>query len=136
MNFKSYGGRLVVFLVACSITLIAAGTASAISDDVAGTERGRVAAAAVQPDNDDNPHVASRTTSYTVESDDRPLTDRERVRITTAAAKAVGSGTVTDMEASDDLNTAYEAEVKDRAGTEWDVELDATFAVVSKSKDS
>ena len=134
MNFKSYGGRLVVFLVACSITLIAAGTASAMSDDVAGTERGRVAA--VQPDNDDNPHVTSRTTSYTVDADDRPLTDRERAQITTAAAKAVGSGTVTDMEASDDLNTAYEAEVHDQRGAEWDVELDATFAVVSKSRDS
>lgn len=131
MNFKSYGGRMVVFLVACSITLIAAAAASAVSDDVTGTDDDLVAAAA-QPDNDDNPHV----TSHIVEADDRPLTDRERALITTAAGKAVGSGTVTDMEASDDLNSAYEAEVHDRRGAEWDVELDATFAVVSKSRDS
>lgn len=48
----------------------------------------------------------------------------------------MGSGTVTDVEASDDFGTAYEAEVYDRAGTEWDIELDAKFVIVSKSRDS
>ena len=40
------------------------------------------------------------------------------------------------MEASNDFGSAYEAEVFDRAGMEWDIELDAKFAVVSKSRDS
>jgi uncharacterized membrane protein YkoI len=204
MNFKSYGRRMVVFVIAAGITLIAAGATWAATDDVAaGAERNRVAAAATKAvgggkavdversddvvgaydvevrktdgtevdllldkslkvlqrenddwdndddgsdddgwdgdraaaplDNDDNPDV---TRSGRVDADDRPLTKTEHTKVVAAAAKAVGSGTVTDVEASDDLGTAYEAEVHDRAGTEWDIELDAKFAVVSKSRDS
>ena len=199
MNFKSYGGRMVVFLIAASITLVAAaGTAWAEArNDVRGADRDRVAAAAVKatgggtateversddpgeayevevrkvdgtevdvvldgqlralqredddmdndddgyddrrdetaPDNDDNPD-ASRTSR--LDADDRPLTEAERTKATAAAVKAVGSGTATDVEASDDLGTAFEAEVIDRAGAEWDVALDASYDVVSKTKD-
>jgi hypothetical protein len=199
MNFKSYGGRMVVFLIAASITLVAAaGTAWAEArNDVRGADRDRVAAAAVKatgggtateversddpgeayevevrkvdgtevdvvldgqlralqredddmdndddgyddgrdetaPDNDDNPD-ASRTSR--LDADDRPLTEAERTTATAAAVKAVGSGTATDVEASDDLGTAFEAEVIDRAGAEWDVALDASYDVVSKTKD-
>ena len=42
---------------------------------------------------------------------------------------------MTDAEASDDLGTAFEAEVRDRNGVEWDVELDANYDVVTKTKD-
>jgi uncharacterized membrane protein YkoI len=208
MNFKSYGPRMVVFLIAASVTLVGAAGATwaASADDLAaGAERERVAAAAVKAvgggtatdvehsddvsgayeveirkpdgsevdvvldsrlkvihrdlddndddfgdnddddawddrddagdaplDNDDNPD-ASRTSR--VDADDRALTDTERTKATAAAVKAVGSGTATDVEASDDLGTAFEAEVIDRAGAEWDVELDANYAVVSKTKD-
>ena len=208
MNFKSYGHRMVVFLIAASVTLVGAAGATwaASADDLApGAERDRVAAAATQaagggtasdversddageayevevrksdgtevdvtldgklrvlhrenddadnddgddafdnddddaydddavrPDNDDNPKV-KRTGS--VDADDRPLTKAERTKVTAAATKAVGSGTVTDAEASDDLGTAFEAEVRDRNGVEWDVELDANYDVVTKTKD-
>ena len=153
MNFKSYGPRMAVFLIAASVILIAAAGATwaEASDDVRGADRDRVAAAtdvdddddnddedgdddakAVLPDNDDNPHV---TRSDDVDSDDRPLTKAEKLKVTTAAAKAVGSGTVTDAEASDDLGTAFEAEVRDRNGVEWDVELNVAYDVVSKTKD-
>jgi hypothetical protein len=132
MNIKSYGGRLVVFLAACAFILIAAGITWAESRDDVPTGGGQ-AMAETPPDNDDNPLVG-RSRGW--EDDDRPLTGSERVKIAAAAAKAVGSGTVTDMEASDDFGTAYEAEVYDRAGAEWDVELDAKFAVVTKSRDS
>ncbi len=201
MNFKSYGHRMVVFLIAASITLVAAaGTAWAEArNDVRGADRDRVAAAAVKaagggtatevergddageayevevrkadgtevdvvldgrlralhrenddmdndddddyaddrddvvsPDNDDNPD-ASRT--HSGDAEDRALTEAERSRAIAAAVQAVGSGTATDVEASDDLGTAFEAEVTDRAGGEWDVELDASYEVVSKAKD-
>jgi uncharacterized membrane protein YkoI len=203
MNFKSYGRRMVVFVIAAGITLIAAGTTWASTDNVAaGAERNRVASAATTaagggtatdvehsddvsgayevevrkpdgtevdllldsrlkvlqrenddrddddrdddswdddrpaaaPDNDDNPDVTRAGRG--IDADDRPLTKTEQAKVSAAAVKAVGSGTVTDMEASDDVGTAYEAEVYDRAGTEWDVELDAAFAVVSKSRDN
>jgi len=209
MNFKSYGPRMVVFLIAASVTLVGAAGATwaASADDLAaGADRERVAAAAVKAagggtatdvehsddvsggyeveirkpggsevdvmldsrlkvvhrdlddndddfddnddnddawddrddagdaplDNDDNPD-ASRTGR--VDADDRALTEAERTKATAAAVKAVGSGTATDVEASDDLGTAFEAEVIDRNGAEWDVELDANYDVVSKTKD-
>lgn len=199
MNFMSYGRRMVVFVIAGAVILVAAGATWAASDDVtAVAERNRVAAAATKAvgggeaidversddvigaydvevrqtdgtevdllldkslkvlqrenddwdndddgwdgdraaaplDNDDNPGV---NRSRGVDADDRPLTTTEHSMAVAAATKAVGSGTVTDVEASDDFGTAYEAEVYDRAGTEWDIELDAKFAVVSKSRDS
>ena len=203
MNFTSYGyGRgMVVFLIAASITLVAAaGTAWADErNEVRGADRDRVAAAAVKaagggtateversddpgeayevevriadgtevdvvldgslralqredddmdndddgydddrdetvsPDNDDNPDVSRMDRAD--EADDRALTEAERSKATAAAVKAVGSGTATDVEASDDLGTAFEAEVTDRTGTEWDVELSANYRVVSKTQD-
>lgn len=134
MNFKSYGPRLVFFLVAAAVGV--GGFAWTELQGDANDGAGDIAAAAAEAaplDNDDNPHI-SRFDG--VDADDRPLTASERAKVTAAATQAVGSGTVTDMEASDDLGTAYEAEVYDRAGAEWDVELDARFAVVSKSRDS
>jgi uncharacterized membrane protein len=131
MNFKSYGPRLVFFLVAAAVGL--GGFAWTELDADGGAGDVAAAAEAAPPDNDDNPRV-NRFDG--VDADDRPLTTTERAKVTAAATQAVGSGTVTDMEASDDFGTAYEAEVYDRAGAEWDVELDASFAVVSKSRDS
>lgn len=135
MNFKSYGGRLVAFLIVSAVILTAAAalTWAETRDDLPASAAGSQAIAATPPDNDDNPQVG-RSGGW--DADDRPLTGSERTRIAAAAVKAVGSGTVTDMEASDDLGTAYEAEVYDRTGAEWDVELDATFSVVTKSRDS
>ena len=134
MNFKSYGPRLAFFLVAAAVGLggfawreLQGGPRGGAGGDAA------VAAEAAPLDNDDNPGV-NRFDG--VDADDRLLTSNEQARIAAAATQAVGAGTVTDMEASDDLGTAYEAEVYDRAGAEWDVELDARFAVVSKSRDS
>ena len=135
MSFKSYGPRMVVFVIAAGIMLIAAVSARAASTDdvVSGAAPALERSDDVGPDNDDNPRVSR---SDGLDADDRPLTTTEQAKVTAAAAQAVGSGTVTEMEASDDFGTAYEAEVYDRAGTEWDIELDAKFAVVSKSRDS
>ena len=70
------------------------------------------------------------------QADDRPLSATERAKITAAVTKAVGQSTVTDMESSDDVGVAYDAEARDRNGVEWDIDLDAKFVVVSKSRDS
>ena len=129
MNFKSFGPRPLWFLLAAAVIAFGGVAWAETHDDV----RPIAQPVAAAPDNDDNPRVNQ---SGHVDADDRLLTNNERARIEAAATRAVGSGTVTDMEASDDLGTAYEAEVYDGAGAEWDVELDARFAVVSKSRDS
>jgi uncharacterized membrane protein YkoI len=69
------------------------------------------------------------------DSDDRALTAKEKSAVEKAALSAV-DGTVTDIEASDDPGTAYEAEVRTASGVEWDIDLDRKFAVVSKTKDN
>jgi uncharacterized membrane protein YkoI len=68
------------------------------------------------------------------DTDDRALSAKEKSSATKAALKAV-SGTVTDVEASDDPGTSYEVEVRTAQGVEWDIDLDRNFAVVSKTKD-
>ena len=130
MNFKSFGPRPIWFLVVAAAIAFGGVAWAETRDDARPVEHERVAAA---PDNDDNPRVNQ---SRFKDADERLLTSNEQTRIAAAATKAVGSGTVTDMEASNDFGSAYEAEVFDRAGTEWDIELDAKFAVVSKSRDS
>lgn len=69
------------------------------------------------------------------DADDRVLDDAERTAAEQAALAAVGSGTVTDVEASDDRGEAYEVEVRQANGTEWNVELDSSYAVLDKRTD-
>jgi uncharacterized membrane protein YkoI len=67
--------------------------------------------------------------------DDRVLSAEERTSAENAARTAVTGATVLDVEASDDKGVAYEAEVRDASGQEWDVDLDASFQVVTKTAD-
>ena len=69
------------------------------------------------------------------DADDRVLSDTERASAEKAALAAVGGGTVIDVDASDDRGVAYELEVRDTNGAEWDVDLAADFSVVSKHQD-
>lgn len=69
------------------------------------------------------------------DADDRALTAAERTSAGKAALAAVGSGTVVDVDPSDDPGVAYEAEVRDARGVEWDVDLAADFTVVAKQAD-
>jgi hypothetical protein len=64
------------------------------------------------------------------------LSAEERTSAETAARAAVAGGTVLDVEASDDQGVAFEAEVRDAAGQEWDVDLSASFQVVAKAPDN
>jgi uncharacterized membrane protein YkoI len=69
------------------------------------------------------------------DADDRAVSASERSSAGKAATAAVGGGTVADVEGSDDRGVAYEVEVHGAGGTDWDVELDASFGVVKKSVD-
>ncbi|MCU1447538.1 hypothetical protein [Cryobacterium sp.] len=63
-------------------------------------------------------------------NDNDRLTRTTLDRASSAALDEVGSGTVTDAEASDDLDHAYEVEVTLENGDDVDVELDESFGVV------
>jgi uncharacterized membrane protein YkoI len=84
---------------------------------------------------DDDRDDSDRDDTDRPDADDRVLTDQEREAAEKAALAAVGGGTVTDVEASDDPGEAYEVEVRD-GNKEWDVALDADFDVVSKVADN
>lgn len=64
-----------------------------------------------------------------------PLTDDEKASAEKAALAEV-DGTVTDVDRSDDAGHAYEVEVTRADGTDVDLELDETFAVVRVDDDS
>ena len=59
-----------------------------------------------------------------------PISAEERTSAEQAALAEVGSGTVTGLERSDDLDHAWEVEITGTDGRDTDVELDADFAVV------
>lgn len=70
------------------------------------------------------------------DADDRVLSANERAAAEKTALAEVGGGTVTDVEASDDLGVAYDVEVRDANNVEWDVDLAADFTVVGKARDN
>ncbi|SNT60615.1 Peptidase propeptide and YPEB domain-containing protein [Asanoa hainanensis] len=154
--------RAVVITAAAVVALGTGGAiwATTASADVQGGERERVANAATQAvpgtvqdvETSDDPGEA-----YEVEvrkddgsevdvaldkdlkvvgqdNSDRVLTAAERASAEQAALAAVGGGTVTAVEGGDD-GSAYEVDVHDAAGAEWDVDLDAGFTVLSKTAD-
>jgi uncharacterized membrane protein YkoI len=69
------------------------------------------------------------------DADDRALSATEHSSASRAAIDAVGGGTVTGLEASDDPGVAYEIDVRLANGTEWDVDLDSDYRVLSKAVD-
>jgi len=64
-----------------------------------------------------------------------PITADERADAEAAALAEVGTGTVTDLDRSDDADHAWEVEVTGADGRDVDVELDAAFAVVRVDSD-
>lgn len=65
-------------------------------------------------------------------SDDsnQPISAEDRASAEQAALAEVGSGTVTELERSDDFDHAWEVEITGADGRDTDVELDADFGVV------
>ena len=68
------------------------------------------------------------------EGPDTPLTGDALDRATAAALAETGGGEVTETESGDE-ESAYEVEVTLDDGTQVDVQLDESFAVVSTSAD-
>jgi uncharacterized membrane protein YkoI len=67
---------------------------------------------------------------------DRALSASERTAAENAARNAANGGTVTKVEAGDDLGVAYEVEVRKADGTELDLSLDKNLHVVSRDVDA
>ncbi|TNM39574.1 hypothetical protein FHP29_11875 [Nocardioides albidus] len=84
---------------------------------------------------DDTDDGADGTDDGADGADDRVLSADERASVEKAAVEAVGGGTLLEASASDDPGVAYEADVRDGKGVEWNVDLDASFAVVAKAED-
>lgn len=70
------------------------------------------------------------------DADDVPLTETERASAQAAALAEIGSGTVTDIDRSDDVTHAFEVEVTREDGTDVDVLLNAEFGVVALDEDN
>ena len=68
--------------------------------------------------------------------DNAPIGAEERASAEAAALAEVGSGTVTDLDRSDDADHAWEVEVTVTDGTDFDVELAADFSVVRVDGDN
>jgi uncharacterized membrane protein YkoI len=66
--------------------------------------------------------------------DDQPLTGSPLERATAAALEHTGGGTVTETEVGDD-GAAYEVEVRLADGSQVEVSLDESFAVVGQEAD-
>ena len=175
MNLSKLRRKRIIIPTVATLAVVGAGATvwSATADDsVGGSERERVAAAAVEVAGggtaeevetsddlgvayevevrtDDGTEVevaldddlnevsteADDDADDTPDADDRTLSPEERAAAGQAALEAVGSGTVLQVEASDDQGEAYEVEVRADDGTEWDVTLGADHQVLSKTAD-
>ena len=69
------------------------------------------------------------------DADDRPVAAADRAAAEEAVLAEFAGGTVLDVEASDDRGEAWEVEVRDADGAEWDVVLDADFSVLRTDAD-
>lgn len=77
-------------------------------------------------DHDDDSSDDSRDDA----TDDAPVSASDAKAASEAALAHVGSGTVTEVEASDDADHAWEVEIDLGGGKDADVDLDADFTVV------
>jgi len=68
--------------------------------------------------------------------DNAPIGAEERASAEAAALAEVGSGTVTDLDRSDDADHAWEVEVTVADGSDVDVELAADFSIVRVDGDN
>jgi hypothetical protein len=136
---RKIGVPAVIAVVALAVAALSGALiASAIGgDDGDGEERGVAlaapAAAAGQPADAGSDAPAPATEhGPLVESDGRPLDRAEADRVARAAIDAVGGGTATEVDRSDDPGEAFEVEVATSRG-EIDVALDAQLRRVTNA---
>jgi uncharacterized membrane protein YkoI len=72
----------------------------------------------------------SSSTPGAVDGSDAAISDEDRASAEQAALAEAGSGTVTELDRSNDADHAWEVEVTGDDGRDTDVELDADFVVV------
>lgn len=77
----------------------------------------------------------SADTDADADSDDVPVSAADRERVGAAAAAAVSGGKAVDVDRGDRAGVAWEVEVVDAKGRDWDVALDERLAVVSNVRD-
>lgn len=69
------------------------------------------------------------------DADDLPVSAADRARVGAAAAAAVPGGRAVDVDRGDRTGVAWEVEVVDGKGQDWDVSLDAQLAVLDTVRD-
>ncbi len=69
------------------------------------------------------------------DADDAPVSAADRDRVGAAAAAAVPGGTAVDVDRGDRAGVAWEVEVVDADGRDWDVTLDEQLTVVDTVRD-
>ena len=87
---------------------------------------------------DDNRDSSVSETSDDTATDDTtsaPIAEGWLDKASAAALEAAGGGTVTGADVSDDADHTYSVDVRREDGTEVDVELDRSFAVVRLDED-
>ena len=97
--------------------------------------RGIVAAAAIAALALGGAAIAGATGGGDDDATEKPITGQALERAKAAALDHVGSGSVTGTEV-DDEEGAYEVEVTDTDGRQFDVHLDEDFGVISQVGDS
>lgn len=69
---------------------------------------------------------AAGSSERAADADDQPLSASEADRVTAAALRVTGGGTITELDRSDDPGETYEVEVV-KDGREIDLAFDASF---------
>ncbi|NIJ04729.1 PepSY domain-containing protein [Frigoribacterium faeni] len=106
------------------------------SDDDSGDNRsGRDGRGDDDLSDDSTATPGSSSTSGSASSSDDELVGADYDQAAAASIAAAGGGTVTDADRSDDGDVAYEVDVRLDDGTEVDVDLDASFAVLRTDVD-
>ena len=105
-------------------------------DDDNDRDDDRDGASATAPDASSGETPAATQPGSVDDADDVPLSETERASAQAAALAEIGSGTVTDVDRSDDATHAFEVEVTREDGTDVDVLLNAEFGVVGLDEDN
>lgn len=90
---------------------------------------------AAAPSGDPSSTAGNDTGTNGTVDDDAPISEAERAEVAAAAEGAVEGGRAVDVDRSDDRGEAWEVEVVDATGVDWDVTLDADLAVLDSRRD-
>lgn len=128
------GGKLRILAIVAGAIVVVAAAAYAGAAVYNGAHDARTVTMVVEDPNlvtgtTGNADGSAATVPVGIDEDDRPLSDKEIRRASAAALAIVGTGSISEIDRSDDLGEAYEVEVRD-GPTEYDIALDAEFRQV------